>query len=255
MSDIEFEVKDRVAVITLNRPQKLNTVTGEMAAELEEISRRCNADADIRVVILTGSGEKAFCAGSDIKDLDNYETAWTFRNRDDYCDSVRKICKPVICAVNGYAFGGGLELCLNSDIRLASENATFCAAEIKLGWIGGGGVSYLLSHNIGASNTAHMLLTGDPIDAGQAHTWNLVSYVYPPEELMEEAEKLALVICDRAPIAAQLVKDNIRAAYSMPIEMAIRYERDLQTICMSTEDAEEGRNAFKEKRQPAFRGK
>lgn len=255
MSDIEFTVKDRVAVITLNRPQKLNTVTGEMAAELAEISKRCNADSDIRAVILTGSGEKAFCAGSDIKDLDNYETAWIFRNRDDYCDTIRKICKPVICAVNGYAFGGGLELCLNSDIRLASENASFCAAEIKLGWIGGGGVSYLLSHNIGASNTAYMLMTGDPIGADKALDWKLVSRVYPSEELMDEAEKLALTISERAPIAAQLAKDNIRAAYSMPIDMAIRYERDLQTICISTEDAEEGRNAFKEKRQPDFKGK
>lgn len=255
MSDIDFSKQDRIAVITLNRPQKLNTVTAEMAAELAELSGRCSDDPDIRAVILTGAGEKAFCAGSDIKDLDNYENAWVFRNRDDYCDSIRKITKPVICAVNGYAFGGGLELCLNSDIRLASSNASFCAAEIKLGWIGGGGVSYLLSHNIGASNTAYMLLTGDPVDANQALEWHLVSKVYPAGDLMDEAVKLAETICARAPIAAQLAKDNIRAAYTMPLDMAVRYERDLQTICMATEDAEEGRNAFKEKRQPDFKGR
>lgn len=255
MSDIDFTKQDRTAVITLNRPQKLNTVTVEMAAELADLSRHCNDDKEIRAIVLTGAGEKAFCAGSDIKDLDNYESAWIFRNRDDYCDSIRKISKPVICAVNGYAFGGGLELCLNSDIRLASLNASFCAAEIKLGWIGGGGVSYLLSHNIGASNTGYMLLTGDPISADKALEWQLVSQVYPVESLMDEAMKLAATICERAPIAAQLAKDNIRAAYTMPLDMAIRYERDLQTICMSTDDAEEGRSAFKEKRQPVFKGK
>ena len=255
MSDVEFVLQSAVAIITLNRPTKLNTVTAAMAAEIKVLCERCNDEEGIRVVILTGAGEKAFCAGSDVRDLDNYDSAWTFRNRADYCDSIRAIRKPVICAVNGHAYGGGLELCLNSDIRLASTNATFCAAEIKLGWIGGGGVSFLLAHNIGASNAARMLLTGEPIGSSEALQRGLVSDVYAPETLMTEALALAGSISERPPIAAQIAKDNLRAAYAMNLEMAVRYERDLQAVCMGTADAAEGRAAFRDKRKPRFIGR
>lgn len=255
MSDIEFSVTSHVALLRLNRPGKLNTVTAAMARELAECAAECGRNPDIRVLVLTGAGEKAFCAGSDIKDLDSYDSPWSFRNREDYCDAIRAIPKPVICAVNGYAFGGGLELCLNSDIRLASSNATFCAAEIKLGWIGGGGVSYLLTHNIGYSNAAKMLLTGEPVDASQALAWQLVSDVYPQARLQDEAMALAGMISERAPIAARTAKNNLRAAYAMPLETAVDYEKDLQAICMGTADAAEGRAAFKEKRSPRFEGR
>lgn len=255
MSEIEYSVTSGVALLRLNRPEKLNTVTSSMAADLTRYANECRQNEDIRVVVLTGAGNKAFCAGSDVKELDTYDSPWAFRNRDDYCDTIRAIPKPVICAVNGYAFGGGLELCLNSDIRLASSNATFCAAEIKLGWIGGGGVTYLLTHNIGYSNAAKMLLTGEPIDATQALAWQLISEVHPAEKLQDVAMNLAEMISERAPIAAQTAKSNLRAAYAMPLETAIAYEKDLQTICMGTADAAEGRAAFKEKRAPQFRGR
>lgn len=255
MSEVEFIQQGPVAVMTLNRPAKLNTVTAAMAAEIKALAERCNGQEGIRAVILTGAGEKAFCAGSDVRDLDNYDSAWTFRNRADYCDSIRAIRKPVICAVNGHAYGGGLELCLNSDIRLASTNATFCAAEIKLGWIGGGGVSFLLTHNIGASNAAKMLLTGDPVGSAEALQRGLVSEVHAPHALMPAAMELAGLIAERPPIAAQVAKDNLRAAYAMNLEMAVRYERDLQAVCMGTHDATEGRAAFRDKRSPRFTGR
>ena len=255
VSNVDFEQNGSVAVMTLNRPAKLNTITAAMAAEIRVLAERCNSDDGIRVVILTGAGEKAFCAGSDVRDLDNYDSPWTFRNREDYCDSIRGIRKPVICAINGHAYGGGLELCLNSDIRLASINATFCAAEIKLGWIGGGGVSFLLTHNIGASNAAKMLLTGEPIASAEALHRGLVSEVHAPEALMPAALALASIIAARPPIAAQVAKDNLRAAYAMNLEMAVRYERDLQAVCMGTADAAEGRTAFAERRSPRFTGR
>jgi enoyl-CoA hydratase/carnithine racemase len=255
VSDVEFTRQGSIAVMTLNRPARLNTVTAAMAAEIEQYAKRCTDDDGIRVVILTGAGDKAFCAGSDVRDLDCYDSPWTFRNRADYCDSVRAIRKPVICAVNGHAYGGGLELCLNSDIRLASTLASFCAAEIKLGWIGGGGVSFLLTHNIGASNAAKMLFTGEPISSTEALQRGLVSEVHPPEALMPAALALAEIIASRPPIAAQVAKDNLRAAYAMHLEMAVRYERDLQAVCMGTADAAEGRAAFREKRSPTFRGR
>lgn len=252
MSDILFDIAGSIATITLNRPAKLNAVTPEMTDAITAAVRETNDNDTVRAVILTGAGEKAFCAGSDIRELDTYPTAWSFRGRPDYCDAIRHLHKPAIAAVNGYAFGGGLELSLSCDIRLASTAARFAAPEIKLGWIGGGGMTPLLFHSIGASNTALMVMTGDPIDAARALAWGLVSEVLEPAALMTRAREVAETIAVRAPIAAETAKLNLRAALSMPIESAIQYERDLQTVCFATEDAAEGRAAFKEKRQPNF---
>jgi enoyl-CoA hydratase/carnithine racemase len=242
-----------VGTITINRPEKLNAMTPEMAAALVKAVTEFNADDGIRCVILTGAGEKAFSAGSDIRTLDDYDTAWNFRNRPDYCDAIRALLKPSIAAVNGYAFGGGLETAMACDIRIAAANASFAAPEIKLGWIGGGGMAVNLAHAIGPSNAALMVMTGDPIDAGTAEKWGLVSRVVPQADLMAEAMKIAQAIAARAPIAAETAKLNLRAAWELSIANAISYERDLQAICFATEDAKEGRAAFKEKRAPVFR--
>lgn len=251
--DIAFSVDGHVAVITLNRPQKLNAVTPEMADAIVAHVEHCNASDTIRCVIVTGAGERAFCAGSDIRELDRYGTPWEFRNRPDYCDAIRGLLKPTISAVNGYAFGGGLETAMSCDIRIASDNAQFAAPEIKLGWIGGGGMAAFLAHSVGPSNAALMIMTGDPIDAQKALSWGLVSEVLPQAGLLPRALAIATAIAARAPIAAETAKVNLKAAFSMPTDKAIEYERDLQTICFATEDATEGRAAFKEKRQPVFR--
>ncbi|NVP56942.1 enoyl-CoA hydratase/isomerase family protein [Mycoplana rhizolycopersici] len=250
--DILFVVDGHVATITLNRPHKLNAVTPEMSDAIVTAVESVNASDSIRCVIVTGAGERAFCAGSDIKELDTYETPWQFRNRPDYCDAMRRLLKPTIAAINGYAFGGGLETAMSCDIRIASENAQFAAPEIKLGWIGGGGMATFLAHSIGASNAALMLMTGDPVSAEKALSWGLVSEVVPQAELMARARAIAGTIASRAPIAAETAKLNLRAAHTMPQEKAIEYERDLQTICFATADALEGRAAFKEKRTPVF---
>jgi enoyl-CoA hydratase len=255
MDEVGFTRDGQVATITLNRPAKLNAVTPAMAARITELVLASDADAEIRALVLTGAGDRAFCAGSDIAELDHYPTAWTFRNRPDYCDAIRRLRKPVIAAVNGYALGGGLELAMSCDIRLASTAARFGAPEIKLGWIGGGGMSYQLAHSIGPSNAAMMLMTGDPIDAPRALAWGLVSELLEPADLPARAVAVARIVASRAPIAAETAKANLRAAYAMPLETAIQYERDLQTICFATEDAQEGRAAFKEKRQARFRGR
>lgn len=251
--DILFTVDGHVATITLNRPHKLNAVTPEMSDAIVETVEAVNASDTIRCVVVTGAGERAFCAGSDIKELDTYETPWQFRNRPDYCDAMRRLLKPTIAAINGYAFGGGLETAMSCDIRIASGNAQFAAPEIKLGWIGGGGMATFLAHSIGASNAALMLMTGDPVTAENALSWGLVSEVVPQAELMTRVRAIAGTIASRAPIAAETAKLNLRAAHSMPQEKAIEYERDLQTICFATADALEGRAAFKEKRAPVFR--
>jgi enoyl-CoA hydratase/carnithine racemase len=248
-----FTVEGHVATITLNRPDKLNAATPEMSKSIIAATQECNRNADIRCVIITGAGPKAFCAGSDISELDNYATPWDFRNRADYCDAIHHLLKPSIAAVNGYALGGGLETALSCDIRICSDNARFAAPEIKLGWIGGGGMAAQLAHSIGASNAALMIMTGDMIEAERALAWGLVSEVVPHEALQDSARTLARTISSRAPIAAETAKLNLRAAFSMPIDKAMEYERDLQTICFATSDAQEGRAAFKEKRPPVFR--
>lgn len=251
--DVVFAIEGHVATITLNRPHKLNAVTPEMADAIGAHAKSCNTNDTIRVVIVTGAGERSFCAGSDIRDLDRYDTPWNFRNRPDYCDAIRRLLKPTIAAINGYALGGGLETAMSCDIRIASSNAQFAAPEIKLGWIGGGGMATFLAHSIGPSNAALMIMTGDPIPAEKALAWELVSEVLAPAELLARANAIGATIASRAPIAAETAKLNLKAAFAMPQEKAIEYERDLQTICFATEDAAEGRAAFKERRRPDFR--
>lgn len=255
MSDnLTLEIQGQVAIITFNRPQKLNAMTPEMAAAMRAAVAVCNTNDQVRAVVLTGAG-KAFCAGSDIADLDRYETAWDFRNRPEYCDALRALLKPSIAAINGYAFGGGLEMAMSCDIRIAADTASLAAPEIKLGWIGGGGMAAMLAHSIGPSNAALMIMTGDPIDAEKAEKWGLLSDVVPKDQLMQRAREIADTIASRAPIAAETARENLKAAFNMPLEKAIAYERDLQSICFATDDALEGRAAFAEKRKPQFKRK
>ena len=251
---VRIEADQHVAVLTLDRPAKLNALTSAMTAELAGHIADVNADDSVRAVVLTGAG-RAFCAGSDIAELDGYATPWEFGRRADYGDVLRTLRKPVIAAVNGHALGGGLELALACDIRLAAPGATFAAPEIKLGWIGGSGQSALLAHCAGPANAALMLLTGDPVDAATALRWGLVSEITAADELLTRARELAAVIASRAPLAAQAAKLTLRAAYEMPLGRAIDYERQLQTVCFATADAAEGRAAFTERRAPRFHGR
>ena len=243
-----------VATVRLNRPQKLNAVTQQMSDELVRIVRDLNDDPEIRAVVYTGTG-RAFSAGSVISTLDQYPTPWSFRNRRDYCDALRELRKPVVAAVNGFAFGGGLEASLTCDIRVAADTATFAAPEVRLGWVGGGGMSALLANSIGASNAALMLMTGDPIDAERALAWGLVSEVVPADEVVARAQAIAEAIAQRPPIAAESAKANLRAAWNLPQDQAMAYEREMQSIAFATDDAAEGRAAFAEKRDGVFLGR
>lgn len=253
---VRYEVRDGVGVVTLDRPAKLNAVTTDMSRQLFDVVASVAAGEDgVRALVVTGEGPRSFSVGSDIGEVDDYADPWTFRNRRDYCDALRALRVPVVAAVNGFAFGGGLELALSADIRLASRNASFAAAEIKLGWIGGGGVTALLTTSLSASDAALMLLTGDPVDAEQALRMGLVSRLHEADELRDAAIALATTIAARPPVAAQSAKANLLAARSMGLEAAIQYEREMQAICMGTRDAAEGRTAFSEKRAPVFTGR
>jgi enoyl-CoA hydratase/carnithine racemase len=253
LETVDFIKDGRVATIRFNRPNKLNTMTKEMAKQLLEAVHEANSNDDIRVVVLTGAGEKAFSAGSDISILDEYGSNWQYRNRLEYCDVLRGLKKPLIAMVNGFAVGGGLELALCADMRFAADTAKFGAVEIKLGWIGGGGVTQLLTHLIGYGKAMKMILSGDIISADEAFKYGLVEAILPLDELEKYTYEYAHKIADYSSITLQSAKHACRLALSIPLEAGIMYERDLQTIAFHTEDKFEGINAFLEKRKPVFK--
>lgn len=253
-TDLLFRQEGFIAFITLNRPQKLNTLTPEMGKKLRQISEEINADDSVRVVILEGTGEKAFSAGSDIKALDDYGTNWQLRNRIDYAKSLFAIRKPVIASIRGYCIGGGLELALMSDIRISDTTGKFGAGEIKLGWLGGAGNTQLLPRLVGYGKAAQMLFTGDYFPAEEAHRCGLVQEVVAPEKLSETVIGLAQKIANNAPIGCQLIKHLIRVSEGTTMDMGLSYENDLFTYCFTTKDHLEGISAFKEKRPPQFKG-
>jgi enoyl-CoA hydratase/carnithine racemase len=249
-----FMIKNNVATITLNRESKLNTMTPAMGKALLELVPYVNANDEIRVVILTGTGKRAFSAGSDVKVLDEYGSNWQLRNRIDYARGIWAIRKPVISKIHGYCVGGGLEMALMSDIRYASESAQFGAGEIKLGWHGGAGNTQLLPRVISTGQALEMLLTGDLINAQQAKNYGLIDQLLPAEQLDAAVENLAQRIARNAPIAAQLVKHLVRVSQSTAVDIGLQYENDLFAYCFTTQDSHEGRRAFAEKRKPNFKG-
>jgi enoyl-CoA hydratase/carnithine racemase len=244
-----------VATITLNRPDKLNTMTPAMGKALMQLVTYINSEDSIRVVVLTGSGSKAFSAGSDIKVLDEYGSNWQLRNRVDYARGIWKIRKPVISKIRGYCVGGGLEMALMSDIRYATPDSKFGAGEIKLGWHGGAGNTQLLPRVMSSGRALEMLLTGDMVSAQEAHDWGLVDRVFDASEIDAKVDDLASRIAGNAPIASELAKHLVRVSMSTAIEIGLQYENDTFAYCFTTEDSDEGRAAFTEKRKPIFKGR
>jgi enoyl-CoA hydratase/carnithine racemase len=244
-----------VATITLNRPGKLNTMTPAMGKALMQLVTHINSQDSIRVVVLTGAGSKAFSAGSDVKVLDDYGSNWQLRNRVDYARGIWKIRKPVISKIRGYCIGGGLEMALMSDIRYATPDSKFGAGEIKLGWHGGAGNTQLLPRVMSSGRALEMLLTGDMVSAQEASDWGLVDRIFEESEIDAKVADLASRIAGNAPIAAELAKHLVRVSMSTAIEIGLQYENDTFAYCFTTEDSDEGRAAFAEKRTPQFKGR
>lgn len=257
--EIIFERHGHVATIRLNRPDKLNAMTVAMDHTMNELTYQINNDNDIRCVILTGNGERAFCAGSDITDLDGYGTNFEYRNRfdarKDYARAVHLIRKPVVAAVFGYVIGGGLEMACASDIRLATPDAQFGAGEINWGWHGGSGQTQYLTRLVGAGDAARLLLTGERMGIDRALTIGLVQEVHERGALDDAAMALAENIAAKSPIAIQMTKHMIRVAQNTSLDIGLMVENDSFSYCMTTEDSVEGQRAFAEKRPPEFRGR
>lgn len=256
--EVHFSVDGHVGTITLDRPRKLNAMTVAMDHRLNEICREINLRDEVRAVVLRGEGERAFCAGSDINDLGEYGTPWQQRNRmdagGDYVYALLGVRKPIVVAVRGYAFGGGLEMVCASDIRVGAPSASFCPAEIRNGWHGGSGATQLLTRVVGPGMASMMLLTGEPIGAEEALRCGLLQRLVPDAELEASAHAIAERIAGLAPIAIQSTKNLIRIAQSSALSVGMAYENDMFAYCMLTRDAQEGQAAFAEKRPPVFVG-
>jgi enoyl-CoA hydratase len=254
---ITVEKRGRVAVMTINRPDKLNALNNKVHTEGVAALVELRKDDEIRVLVITGSGEKAFVAGADISE---FEGQTPVTQRDSFHErslfnSIDTFPKPVIAMVNGFCLGGGNELAMACDIRMASESARFSQPEINLGIMCGGGGTQRLPRLVGEGRAMEMALTGDMIDAATAERFGLVNHVFPADQLEAETMKLAEKIAEKAPIALQLSKEAVKFASRSNLDEGLRREVDLFAICFSTEDKEEGVAAFLEKRKPEFKGR
>lgn len=252
--NVTLEVAQHVATIVLDRPDKHNAITPAMAAQLAGVCKDVDTRDDVRVVLIRGAGERAFSAGSDLKALAEDRGVWAFRNRIEYAAVVRDIRKPVIAQLHGWVLGGGLEIALAADVRIAGRSAKLGAPEVTRGWLGGGGASQILPRLAGAGRAMHLLLSGDPVDAEQALRMGLVEEVLDDADAGPRALALANRIAAHSPVATQAVKAAVRAALEMPYSAGIRYENELHVVCMQARDAAEGLSAFAEKRGANFQG-
>jgi E-phenylitaconyl-CoA hydratase len=254
-----FEVKDRVAIVTLNRPESMNAIDPELRQALREAWQRVASDDSIRVAVLTGSGARAFCTGADLKKTmppkESFAELNFGRAEADHLQAGMDFDKPIVAAINGMALGGGLELALACDIRIAADHAQFALPEVRIGSIPGAGGTQRLPRAIASSDAMLLLLTGDRIDAQEALRMGLVSKVVPPEELMTATLSIAARIADNAPLSVRAVKRLVREGADMPLEAAVRSERYVWGLLRDTEDRIEGRKAFQEKRPPVYQGR
>jgi len=251
------ERRERVAIITINRPEKRNALNiqtrAEGAAALEEL----RDDESIRVVIFTGAGDKAFIAGADIAEFAG-RTAVTQRDvmtGRSLFTAIDTFPKPVIAMVNGYCLGGGCELALACDLRIASERASFGQPEINLGIIPGGGGTQRLTHLVGEGKAMELILTGEIINAQTAYSYGLVNLVVPAEELEAKTLEIANRIAEKSPIALRMAKEAVKTASRSTLDEGLRREIDLFALCFSSADKDEGVTAFLEKRKPDFKGR
>jgi E-phenylitaconyl-CoA hydratase len=251
---IEYRTEDRTAIITINRPEVLNALSAENLIEISNHLVRYRDDMKLRACIITGAGEKAFCTGMDVKETQPDGLGNPAARPDNTLVRGLEIWKPLIAAVNGYALGGGFELALACDIRIASENAMFGLPEVTLGLIPGWGGTQRLAKLIPYGKALEMILTGKRIDTNEALNLNLVSKVVPQKDLMKVAKELAVQFCDSAPLAIQAAKEAVYRGYDIPLAEGLKLESELSKKTMSTQDYAEGRTAFLEKRKPEYKG-
>lgn len=255
---IELAIEDGVATITLNRPEVLNAINWDLVRELEEAVNQVRKDDTVRVVVITGAGEKAFAAGADIhelKEMNAVEVLDFVQQVQRIYNRIERMPKPIIAAVNGYALGGGLELMMACDIVYASERAKLGLPEINLGIIPGAGGTQRLPRLIGGKRAKELLFTGEMIDAQEALRIGLVNKVIPHDQLRSEVKKLCEKIKAKSPVALRAAKEAVEEGYDLDLVKGLAIEAKAIAICFSTEDSKEGLTAYLEKRKPVFKGR
>ncbi len=255
--NVILERKDRVAVLTVNRPDKLNALNAPTRADIGAALDELRTDESIRVVVITGAGEKAFIAGADIAEFAG-RTAHQQRavmQQMRVFSQMEEFPKPVIAAINGFCLGGGCELALACDLRIASNKAKLGQPEINLGIIPGGGGTQRLTRLVGEGKSMELILTGKIIGADEALAIGLGNEVVAPEDLMARAHEVANGIAEKSPIALQAAKDAVKTAARANLREGLDREIDLFALCFASEDKEEGVNAFLEKRKAEFKGR
>jgi len=255
---ITVERQDHVAIVTLNRPAALNAQNNPMRRELRDAFAGLGQDGDVRAIVVTGAGDRAFSAGADIKEFLEPGAPTEqreLRKRLDYRAEMDRCPQPIIAAIRGFALGGGLELALACDIRIAAEDAQLGLTEVNLAIIPGGGGTQRLPRVVGRGKALEMILTGERVPAAEALRIGLVERVVPVAELMPAALALARTIADKAPIALRYAKEAVVSGLGMSLADGLRLENDLSTLLRTTEDRAEGARAFVEKRKPRWSGR
>jgi len=252
---VERQPEQRTALVRLNRPKQLNALNGAVMDALCNALEELDRDDEVRAIVVTGN-ERAFAAGADIGEMAGASPIdMLITNRIGQWDRIRKVTKPVIAAVNGWALGGGCELAMTLDLIVAGEGAKFGQPEINIGVIPGAGGTQRLTRAVGKSRAMRMILTGDPITAAEAERAGLVATVTQDELVVEDALALAAKIATKSPIALRLAKEAVNAAYEMSLTDALAHERRLFYLLFASEDQKEGMAAFLEKRSPNFTGR
>ncbi|MDD2587067.1 MAG: short-chain-enoyl-CoA hydratase [Syntrophomonadaceae bacterium] len=256
--NILLEKEDSIAILSINRPEAMNALNKDTLLDINAALNEVNDDPNVIVLIITGAGDKSFVAGADIaymKDFSAGEARAFSMLGQDVFRVIESMEKPVIAAINGFALGGGCELAMSCDIRLATEKAKFGQPEVGLGITPGYGGTQRLPRLIGEGRAKELIYTSNIIGAEEAYRVGLVNHVYPAEVLMDEAKKLAKRIIRNAPVAVRYSKTQINNGMQVDIDTAMTIEADIFGLCFATVDQQEGMNAFVEKRKPEFKGK
>ena len=252
---VNYERREQIVWLTLNRPSVGNTINLQMATEIRDACCEINRDENVRVALITGAGE-SFCSGADLNELASFTADELIKANPASlaCRALASVNCPVIAVINGNAMGAGLELALSCDIRIASEDARLGFPETSYGLIPGGGGTQRLPRIVGKGKATEMILTAEPVDAAEAYRIGLITRVVTGKKLFEEAEAIAKRLISRAPIAVRYAKEAVNKGMDMTLEQGLRLEADLSFLLQTTEDRTEGIKAFLEKRTGQFKG-
>jgi enoyl-CoA hydratase/carnithine racemase len=258
MSSVEVRLQARVATVTMNRPEALNAISGEVADAMAGALLQAAANPDAWVVILSAAGDRAFCVGADLKERNRLDDAGWLQNRilmRAMFDSLRAIPQPTIASVFGHALGGGFELALGCDLIVASDDAVFGLPEVRVGIVPGGGATQLLARRVGEARAKDLILTGRRLTAAEALEMGIVARVVPREALVAATAELAAELCRASPVAAREAKRAVGLGLGLPLEHGIEIEDLAWRRAVATQDRREGIAAFGDKREPEWKGR